>query len=410
MTEWTAPPPMTGEALDGDALSAGTEPLTVLLIEDDPGDAFLVRELLAEIGWSTEIRWARSLTEAEQALAEPVHCILADLGLPDAFGLSGLRRILGLGQQAAVLVLTGLDDEHRGIQAVAAGAQDYLVKGQVTGRALARSIRYAVQRRQYGEQARLLREATLSQQENARLERGLLPSPLIRDEAVSLRSRYRPGRQRALLGGDFYDAVETEDSTLRVIIGDVAGHGPDEAALGVCLRVAWRTLVLAGHPEAEVLPALEQVLAGERATEETFATLCTLSLAPDRRSARLWLAGHPAPLLLGADGPSLLPEGRRGPALGLLPGLAHWPAAEVRLETGWRLLLYTDGLIEGLSGGGVPGERLGTEGLLKLVSSELAEQTRTDRLCDALITRVERLHGGPLTDDLAILLLAHRPE
>ena len=67
-------------------------------------------------------------------------------------------------------------------------------------------------------------------------------------------ARYRPGRANALLGGDFYDVVETPDGTVHAVIGDVCGHGAAEAAIGVCLRVAWRSLVLAG----ETPPALDR--------------------------------------------------------------------------------------------------------------------------------------------------------
>src|SRR5256885_1677325 len=64
--------------------------------------------------------------------------------------------------------------------------------------------------------------------ENARLERGLLPRPEVMDPRVVVTPRYRPGRE-AVLGGDFYDVVETPDGSLYLLIGDVAGHGPDEA-------------------------------------------------------------------------------------------------------------------------------------------------------------------------------------
>ncbi len=85
-----------------------------------------------------------------------------------------------------------------------------------------------------------LREERLLAAENSRLERGLLPRPLLRTDFVSCASHYRPGRARAVLGGDFFDVVETADGRIRAVIGDVMGHGPDEAALGVHLRVAWR--------------------------------------------------------------------------------------------------------------------------------------------------------------------------
>ena len=144
-----------------------------------------------------------------------------------------------------MLVLTGFDDERRGVEAVAAGAQDYLVKGATAGAVLHRSLRYAVERRRAELTQQQLSIAQLEARENARLERGLLPAPLVSDPRLALATHYRPGRRRALLGGDFYDAVEEPGGRVHLVVGDVAGHGPDEAALGVCLRIAWRTLVLA---------------------------------------------------------------------------------------------------------------------------------------------------------------------
>ena len=104
--------------------------------------------------------------------------------------------------------------------------------------------------------------------------------PILHDRAIGVGTGYRPGRERTLLGGDFYDAVEMPDGSVHLVIGDVAGHGPDEAALGVCLRVAWRTLTLAGAAPEAVLPTLQRVLVHERVAEEIFATVLTVIVAP----------------------------------------------------------------------------------------------------------------------------------
>jgi CheY-like chemotaxis protein len=96
----------------------------VLLVEDDEGDAFLVRELLLDAGSEMLLSRARTLAEARLALPGEVDCVLLDLGLPDSDGLEALRAVLEVAPSIAVLVLTGLADEHRGTEAVAAGAQD----------------------------------------------------------------------------------------------------------------------------------------------------------------------------------------------------------------------------------------------------------------------------------------------
>jgi len=382
-------------------------PIDLLLIEDDPGDAFLVEEQLDLAGANVRITVAHSLAEAAHRLVPGTQCVLMDLQLPDAFGIDGLKQVLAMAPEAAIVVLTARDDIQTGVNAVAVGAADYLVKQKVDGPLLARAIRYAIERKRADDSQRKLVEAELRGQENRRIERGLLPVPLIDDATLSYRSRYRPGRRRALLGGDFYDAVQTEDGTLHAVIGDVCGHGPDEAVLGVELRIAWRTLVLSGHTGQALLSTLDTILGHERRSDEIFTTLCMISIAPDRRSALLYLAGHPAPLLFEGPEVRALPE-ETGPALGLLPG-AGWPAHELTLPPSWSLLLYTDGLIEGHVGEGP--DRLGTDGLVRLTRGITIGRPATGRaegaaLIDELVERVERMNGGDLTDDLAVLLLA----
>lgn len=370
----------------------------VLLVEDDEADAFLVRELLADSDEPVDIAWVRSLSEARAEDIASFDCVLLDLGLPDASGFEALRGMLEAAPEAAVLVLTGLDDEQTGIEALASGAQDYLVKGSVDGALLGRSLRYARERKRLDLELRRLYRTEVQAAENARLERGLLPQPRITDPGVGIVTRYRPGRD-AVLGGDFFDAIEISDGSLFVLIGDVAGHGPDEAALGVCLRIAWRTLVLAEENADRLLPILQDVLVQERRSDEVFATLCMAVVSPDRGSLRLFLAGHPAPLLL--DGrPEQLPDDLVGPALGVVPGVV-WGSRPVELPADWRLLLFTDGLVEGHD---ARGGRLGVDGLIDLAaaSEHYGESTG---LVEDLFDGARRLHGGDLPDDVAVLVV-----
>jgi serine phosphatase RsbU (regulator of sigma subunit) len=382
--------------------TAGSGRLRVLLVEDDDADTFLVRELLAEAAAPVELTVARSIREARTHVLG-VDCVLLDLGLPDAQGLDALRQVLGFASRQAVCVLTGQQDEYLGVAAVGEGAQDYLVKGQVDGVLLTRALRYAVERKRADENAGRLREVELRQAESARLERGLLPQPLMDTDKVRVQSFYRPGRSRGLIGGDFFDVVQTAPDQLHLMVGDVCGHGVDEAALGVELRVAWRALVLAGVADDAVLPAVEQVLMSERKQPEIFATVATVRLDLASQHATVRLAGHPPPLLLsgGTCEPIRAPSGR-------LLGIAPKPAPPFRLELsseGWSLLMYTDGLIEGRVGTG--DERLDVDGLCRLLSEPGGQEVAVSSLPSWLVGRAEAANGGPLADDVAMLLLSH---
>jgi signal transduction histidine kinase len=122
---------------------------TILLVEDNPGDARLVRETLNEQSpHSTEVTHVECMRDAEKYLAEhTVDIILLDPGLPDAQGLEAVRRIHAAAPGIPLVVLTGLDDEMLAAQAMQKGAQDYLVKGQIETRALLRALRYAIERK-----------------------------------------------------------------------------------------------------------------------------------------------------------------------------------------------------------------------------------------------------------------------
>ncbi|NUP39035.1 MAG: fused response regulator/phosphatase, partial [Streptomyces sp.] len=287
--------------------------LTLLVIGEDPAGSFTVPEMLDTEGNRVRIRTARNLTEAERLLTDDVQCILLDLALPGPCKkaedeLDALHAVLRLAPAHAVLVLTAVEDGERAAEAVRVGAQDFLFRDELDGRLLSRAIRYAVERKRSDLAQRQLTESRLRAQENARLERGLLPTPLLQGSGLRFAARYRPGRSRALLGGDFYDTVRTPDGTVHAMIGDVCGHGPDEAALGVELRIAWRALTFAGLCGDQLLGTLQQVLENERADEEIFATLCTVDIAPDGRRAGVCLAGHPAPRAIRAGrAPRLLP-------------------------------------------------------------------------------------------------------
>ena len=124
-------------------------PTMILLVEDNPGDARLIREMLQEVlrpGF--DVAEAGRLDEACARLARGgIEAILLDLTLPDAHGVETVRKVVACAPAIPVVVLTGLDDQAVALQALQAGAQDYLTKGQVDGAQLSRSIRYAQERK-----------------------------------------------------------------------------------------------------------------------------------------------------------------------------------------------------------------------------------------------------------------------
>ena len=121
----------------------------LLLIEDNPGDADLVREMLDSTSEAKfELSHAARLAEGLALQAGGGYdVVLLDLGLPDSSGLETFYELHATAPWLPVVVLTGSIDSETGVQAVAAGAQDFLVKGTVDGNTLVRRIRYALERK-----------------------------------------------------------------------------------------------------------------------------------------------------------------------------------------------------------------------------------------------------------------------
>ncbi|OBH51318.1 fused response regulator/phosphatase [Mycobacterium colombiense] len=380
--------------------TASWQSLSLLLVEDDRADAVLVEDLITDAVTDIRVVWAKSMAHAERELesARP-DCVLLDLHLPDASGIDALNRIAKLDATVPIVVLTGLNDEYFGASAVAAGAQDYLVKGRVEPEMLRRALLYAIERKRAELIAADLHATQLRARENALLERGLLPSPLLLENpGVDIVARYRPSREDALLCGDFYDVVQTPDRVVHVLIGDVAGHGPHEAALGAALRIAFRALTFAGVHGVELMRQLERVLYSERTGTGIFATVLSLEISPDSPRVSVIRAGHPG-MLVQAGGTVEWVEPAGGPALGLHAG--DWRSEELELPAGHALLLLTDGLFEGYSGEGT--QRLGEDGLLALARAHAARPGPA--FVDALINGAQELAQprGGLTDDIAVL-------
>jgi diguanylate cyclase (GGDEF)-like protein/PAS domain S-box-containing protein len=137
----------------------------ILLIEDNPGDARLLHEMLSEQSsqHAFDVVRVTCMREAEEQLAGgSFEIILLDLGLPDAQGLDAVRRARAAGPRIALVVLTGLDDEALAMQTLQQGAQDYLIKGQIEALGLLRALRYAVERK-------LLEDALFVEKERAQV-------------------------------------------------------------------------------------------------------------------------------------------------------------------------------------------------------------------------------------------------
>src|SRR5687768_11303883 len=122
--------------------------ITVLLIEDNPADALLIKHIIKEIEWlSVDLVNVDSLTKAFPLIQSlPIDLILLDLMLPDSSGIYTFDKLIAYHDQIPIVVLSGIDSREIALEAIKEGAQDYLVKGEIEAKLLERTIRYAIER------------------------------------------------------------------------------------------------------------------------------------------------------------------------------------------------------------------------------------------------------------------------
>jgi len=203
--------------------------ITVLLIEDNDIDAQLTQDLLAE--WSVEefkITHAKTLSEGLLHIDKGrFDAILLDLSLPDAFGLPTVRQVHATNPSIPLVVLSGVSDQTLALQAVQQGAQDYLVKGQGHPELLARSVRYAIERKRSEE-----RLTYLAQYDHLT---GLVNRGLFRDRLIQAMARSKRLHQPLGLMLLDLDKFKSVNDTFGHDVGDDLLKAVSER-LKICIR------------------------------------------------------------------------------------------------------------------------------------------------------------------------------
>jgi PAS domain S-box-containing protein len=337
---------------------------------------------------------------------------------------TGLPRVIRTGESElypsinSALLEAGLDDEQLKVFRELQLSSVMLLPLRARGRTLGTiSFVFAESGRSYGQGDLVLAEDLASRAalalDNARLyqerddiartlQQGLLPGPFPEVPGVELAARYQAAGEGIDVGGDFYDAFDTEDGAWALVVGDVCGKGPKAAALMGAARHTIRAAALREHKPSAVLTMLNAAL-HQQSREQWFCTVCYVRLRPQPGGARLTVCagGHPLPAILRTEG-TVEFAGTPGTLLGVFTDI-ELTDATVDLRPGDALVLFTDGLTDA--------DRTGREFGQKWLADVLARNV--GRSAEEIAARLEREVLGDrsqgLPDDLAILVAKVKP-
>ncbi len=372
-------------------------PVRILLIEDDPDDVWIMRNLLGD-RWDGpfELHHVETLADAMDRCASSMFdVLLLDLALPDSKGLETFLAIYAYAEGMPIVVLSGYDDESTAMKAVQAGAQDYLVKGQVDDSTLVRSIRYAIERNRRHDAEEALRATSEEFRAAQEIQQRLYPVGAPKLDGFEIAGALFPAKATA---GDYFDYIPMLDDCLGVVVGDVSSHGMGPALLMSETRACLRTLTQAYYDVGDILTRANRVLAADT-DDFHFVTLAMVRLDPRTKGMVYASAGQRGYLVHHGD--DLMVLDSTSLPLGVQEHTVVPTAPPVILQPGELVVFFTDGVFEAESPGR---KRYGAERALDVIRT-LREQP-AEEIVAALYDDIKGFCSfRPQADDITIVVV-----
>ncbi len=399
-----------------------TDPIDLLIVEDNPVYAEILQRLLPTLG--TDLKFDATWVETGELALQKIHdhayhLVLLDYKLPGLDGLAVLAWIRSLPEerQPAVIILTGMGREEIAVEAMKSGAKDYLAKDSLDVPSLLRAITGALERKRLEHQlskyteelaqknremradldmARELQEALLPQQYPC-FPAGAAP----KESALHFCHRYNPASS---VGGDFFDVVALSDTEAGVFICDVMGHGVRAALVTAIVRGWVEELKPISHDPGRFLTEINRRLVSTLRQTRTPMFVSALYLVMDVAAGEIRFAnaGHPSPLHLRRDAGAVEPlrfaDSKPGPALGVFEDSVYATALRP-LAVRDVVVVFTDGLFEVDSR---HQEQYGLDRLLTAVRQRVHQPLSV--LLDELLADIQLFSGaGEFVDDVCLV-------
>ncbi len=376
---------------------AGHDNVRILLVEDDPDDVWVMRNLLGD-RWDGpfELSHVELLSAGLERVRDTAFdVVLLDLSLPDSQGLETFFTMHAHAADVPIVVLSGYDDESTAVKAVQAGAQDYLVKGQVDDNLLVRSIRYAIERTRLHLAEAALRDASEEFRAAKEIQQRLFPSEPPRLPGFDIAGALYPAKATA---GDYFDYIPMLGNCLGVVVGDVSSHGMGPALLMSETRACLRTLAVGLSDVGEILTRTNQMLSADT-QDFHFVTLALARLDPARSEMIYGSAGQRSYLLHGDRSVTVLDS--TSLPLGVDAETCVPTAPPLLLRSGDILVLLTDGAVEAES---ATHQRFGVGRILEVI--QVFREQPAAQIIAAVRRELDAFCGNqPIQDDVTIVIV-----
>ncbi|MHC4673776.1 MAG: PP2C family protein-serine/threonine phosphatase [Planctomycetota bacterium] len=380
------------------------EQIKILLVEDDPSESNVLRELIRRPG---PIRYKMesvdTLSEALKRLGQDdFDVILLDMTLPDINMVDTLIRRQDPGDRCPVVILSSAEDEKTAIKLVKKGAEDYLIKHEIDTRSLERSIHYSIERQHRHRAETSLWQAQAEIAVAREVQQALFPKESLNAAAFEMAGGTLPASPT---GGDYFDFVRLPDGNIAALIADAQGHGLSAALVMAETRAYFRAFALNSSDIDEIANLVNRCLYRDAITSN-FVTMLILRIDLAAGSLMYVNAGHPSGYIINKAGQLYAELPSLGLPLGISPTATYESAGPFQLEVGSLVVLVTDGVLEARNPSGA---YFDPESLLDTIRGG-TQRTAAELVADIQTAVREFSVGQPQRDDITLLVAKYREQ
>lgn len=320
--------------------------MRILIIDDEPDIRQALAYVLQDEGYETNSA-STGLEGLSYISAKRFDIVITDLMLPDLDGMTIINKAKEICPEIIIVMITAYGSEEKAVEAIRAGADDYIPK-PIDGDELLMKLSKAVEMRRLRDENILFHRRLEKEIEIARkIQQTLLPQQIPEINGFDVAIFNQPAKY---VGGDYHDIITLSSGNVGIAIGDVSGKGMPAALLMANVQASIRRCSEDRYPPKEIIQRVNSALCPicQLIEEHRFVTLFYANLNPQNGEMVFSNAGHNYPILFKQDGSLYNLSNGGGIPCGILDGF-HYDEAKIKLEPNDIIVFYTDGIIESMN-------------------------------------------------------------